>query len=97
MLKIRKSLEMRCQFRRFFLTVYIPILRHTLIVVHKDVEALKKHNDEFYPTVIFNLYSFPVFLSKSDYALIDKNPQVTVMKNIIEKIGYPKIFYDVDS
>ena len=70
--------------------------RHTLIVVHKDVEALKKHNDEFYPTVIFNLYSFPVFLSRSDYALIDKNPQVTVMKNIIEKIGYPKIFYDVD-
>ena len=69
---------------------------HTLIVVHPTADALKKYNEEFYPAVIFNLYSFPVFLTRSDYALIDKNSQVTVMKDITEKMNYPKIFYDID-
>lgn len=70
---------------------------HTLIVVHPTGDALKKHDEDLYPAVIFNLYSFPVFLTRSDYALIDKNPQVTVMKSITEKINYPKVSYDVDA
>ncbi|AWR93685.1 hypothetical protein [Acidianus brierleyi] len=72
---------------------YIPT-RNTIVVMHKG-NVLIKCND-LYPIVVFNLYSFPIFLSRSDFALIDPNPQVKLTDPIIKRINYPKIFHNED-
>ncbi|BDB98310.1 hypothetical protein SACC_13270 [Saccharolobus caldissimus] len=70
--------------------------QNTIVISYKDYK-LENYSDEFYPAVIFNLYSLPVFLTNSDVALIDPNPQVKVIRPIIKKLSYPQIFYDVDT